>query len=92
MLRVFLEIVLPLLLPTLLYLLWVGALRPTQPSGAVRSAGMPWLWLGGAGMLLVAIVIFLIVASEGSQQGVYVPPHLQGDRIVPGHFEPKPRP
>ena len=47
MLRVFLTIVLPLLLPTALYLVWVTTLRRPQPNGGgtrgrrCRGCGSP---------------------------------------------------
>jgi hypothetical protein len=91
MLRVFLTIVLPLLLPTLLYLLWIGALGSPQEGGAMPWTAVPWIWLAGAGALLVAIVLFVVTVHFGSsEEGVYVPPRWQGDQIVPGHVEPKP--
>ncbi len=86
MLRVILEIVLPLLLPTALYLIWVYSLGPARGGGAI---GLPWAWLVGAGVLLLAIVLVVVtLASSGGRQGVYVPPRWQNGRIVPGHFEP----
>ncbi len=86
MIRVFLEVVLPLLLPTALYLLWISSLRP---KGAVDWTGLPWIWLAGAGALLVAIVLFLAADLFGSpKNGVYVPPRWQNGRIVPGHIVP----
>lgn len=90
--RVVIEVVLPLLLPTALYLLWLRTLRPLQHGGAIRWPALPWLWLGGAGIVLLAIVLYLTEYSGGAQDGVYVPPHLEGGRVVPGHFEPKARP
>jgi hypothetical protein len=89
MLRVCLEILLPLLLPTALYLLWVTALRPSQPAAAMSWAGMPWAWLGGVGVALLAMVLALFAFSSGQQDGTYVPAHLEHGRIVPGHFVPK---
>jgi hypothetical protein len=91
MLRVFLTIVLPLVLPTALYLLWVGTIGSVHEGGAMRWSAMPWVWLIGAGAVLLAIVLFVVTVHYGSpQEGVYVPPRWQGDRIVPGHIEPKP--
>jgi hypothetical protein len=85
MLRVLLEIVLPLLLPTALYLIWVCALGPTR-GGAI---GLPWPWLVGAGAVLLAVVLVVVaLTSGGGRQGVYVPPRWQNGHIVPGHFEP----
>ena len=91
MLRVVLTIVLPLLLPTGLYLLWIATLGPSHEGDAIPWAAMPWIWLAGAGAVLLAIVLFVVTVHFGSpQEGVYVPPRWQGDRIVPGHVEPKP--
>jgi hypothetical protein len=88
--RVLLTIVLPLLLPTALYLLWVTTLRPSSP-GETPWAALPWLWLAGAGVVLLAIVLFVVTVHFGApQQGVYVPPRWQNGHIIPGHMEPSP--
>jgi hypothetical protein len=92
MVRVFLTIVLPLLLPTALYLLWVATLGSSRDGSAISWAAVPWVWLAGAGAVLVAIVLFIVTVHFGSSQpGVYVPPRWEGDRIIPGHIEPAPR-
>ena len=89
--RILLTIVLPLLLPTALYLLWVTALRPARHDGATRWTALPWLWLAGAGVALLAIVMVVVTVHFCSpQEGVYVPPRWLDDRIIPGHIEPKP--
>jgi hypothetical protein len=90
MLRVFLTIVLPLLLPTALYLLWVAVLG-SREGVAMSWVAVPWIWLAGAGVILLTIVLFVVTVHFGSsQEGVYVPPRWEGGRIVPGHVEPKP--
>jgi hypothetical protein len=91
LLRVVVEIVLPLLLPTALYLLWVIALRRAQSGAAVRPVRPPWVWLGCAGLMLLALVLVFFAYPGDQRDGVYVAPHLEGGRVVPGHFE-KPRP
>jgi hypothetical protein len=89
MLRVFLTIVLPLLLPTVLYLAWVSTFGAAQDGNSVPWTAVPWVWLAGAGAVLLAIVLFVVTVHFGSsQEGVYVPPRWEGDRIVPGHIEP----
>ena len=91
MLRVFLTVVLPLLLPTGLYLLWVGTFGAEHGGNAARRTAVPWIWLAGAGVVLLAIVLLVVTVRFGSpQEGVYVPPRWEGDRIVPGHMEPRP--
>jgi hypothetical protein len=90
MIRVFFTIVLPLLLPTAVYLLWVTNLGAPQDSGAVAWASLPWIWLAGAGVLLLAIVLFVVTVGFGTpQEGVYVAPRDVNGHIIPGHIEPK---
>lgn len=89
MLRVFLEIILPLTLPTALYFLWI-ALFPRENASARTP---PWVWLAGAGALLLAIVLVFMVVDFGTpQHGVYVPPAWRHGEIVPGHIEPRAEP
>ena len=90
--RVLLTIVLPLILPTALYLIWVTTLRrQSSPDADSRWTALPWVWLAGAGLVLLAIVLFVVTVHFGApQQGVYVPPRWQNGHIVPGHIEPQP--
>ena len=96
MLRVIFTIVLPLVLPTALYLLWMrlarwspgGSTPEGEPSGSVRWAALPWLWLAGTGVVLLALVLLVVTVHFGSSTpGVYVPPRWENGRIVPGHVE-----
>ena len=92
MLRVFFTIVLPLLVPTAIYLLWIVIVGGMQDGGAISWTALPWVWLAGAGVALLAIVLFVVTVRFGTpQEGVYVPPRWEGDQIVPGHVEPKSR-
>jgi len=88
MLRVFFTIVLPLLLPTVVYLLWLRIARWSTEGEGMRWSALPWLWLAGAGALLLAFVLFVVTVHFGtSTSGVYVPPRWEGGKIVPGHVE-----
>jgi hypothetical protein len=102
MLRVFFTIVLPLVLPTVLYLLWMrlaqwlpwrslpGSPEGSQPGEAVRWAALPWVWLAAAGALLLTLMLFIVTVHFGTAEpGTYVPPRWENGRIVPGHIEPK---
>jgi hypothetical protein len=100
MLRVFFTIVLPLLLPTALYLLWLrlahwspgGAPEESGRGDAIRWAALPWVWLAGAGALLLALMLFVVTVHFGTAEpGTYVPPRWENGRIVPGHIEPEQR-
>ena len=86
--RVFLTIVLPLLVPTAIYLLWVVVVGATHEGTAISWTAMPWLWLAGAGAVLLAVVLFVVTVRFGSpQEGVYVPPRWEDGQIIPGHIQ-----
>lgn len=90
--RIFLTIVLPLLLPTLLYVLWLVTARRAQLAGPQPWRALPWPWLAAAGVIATALLLFYLrVNLGGSGQGVYVPPRYIDGRIVPGHLEPAPK-
>ena len=91
MLRVLLTIVLPLILPTALYLAWIRTTQWPDGNGA-RWRALPWLWLVGAGTLLLIVVLFAVNVHFGTPEGgVYVPPRWEDGHIVPGHVEPQPQ-
>ena len=92
MLRVFVTMVLPLVLPTALYLGWVWMAQGPRHDDGVRWGALPWVWLAGAGVLLAAVVLLVVMVGFGtSQPGVYVPPRMESGKIVPGHIEPRGR-
>jgi hypothetical protein len=93
MFRVLLTIVLPLVLPTALYLAWVRTTHPETHGGPVRWGALPWLWLAGAGTVLLVIVLFVVNVGFGRPEpGVYIPPRWENGHIVPGHVEPGHKP
>ncbi|MGO8916744.1 MAG: DUF6111 family protein [Stellaceae bacterium] len=89
MIRVLLTVVLPLLLPTVLYLLWLAAAQRMPLAAPAQWRALPWPWLVGIGLVLVAAMLyFLGTRVGGSPQGVYVPPQYIGGHVVPGHVVP----
>src|SRR5258708_38436871 len=88
-----LTIVLPLVLPTGLYLLWVRTTQWEEGGGAMRWRALPWLWLAGAGVVLLAVGLYVVTGHFGTaEQGVYVPPRYEGGQVVPGPIEPQAKP
>jgi hypothetical protein len=91
MTRILLTIAVPLLLPTLLYLLWLAAARRTVLAAPAPWRALPWPWLVGAGVALAAVMLYLVgTRIGGSPRGVYVPPQYIDGRVVPGHVVPPP--
>jgi hypothetical protein len=94
MMRALFTVILPLILPTVLYVLWAVAVRRVAATGAADLLrGLPWIWLVPAGVALVAVVLLLIPLHFGGDgSGVYVPPAIVDGKLVPGHVVPAPKP
>jgi hypothetical protein len=92
MTRILLTVLLPLLLPTLLYVVWLATARPAHeahPPGSARRLPLPWPWLLAAGIGLVALLLYRAEGRiEGVPDGVYVPPKYIDGKVVPGHLVP----
>ena len=87
--REILTLVVPLVLPTLLYLAWLRLTHWSEAGGAVIWHKLPWVWLVVTGVVLTALVLFVVTVHFGTATpGVYVPPHAESGQIVPGHIEP----
>lgn len=73
------------LLPFVLYgVYW----RLSKRSETAPAAAHPWSVLFISGLVLVAASFVIWGVTEGSgRQGVYVPPHLENGRVVPGTVE-----
>jgi hypothetical protein len=81
--RVFLTIIIPLLLPTALFLTWRVA------AGRGVSLPLSWLWLVIAGLALASLTLIAVNVDFGAPRGgIYVPPHVSDGQVVPGHIEP----
>lgn len=91
MMRVFLEIVVPLLLPVVTFAVWVllSHRRPGQDrSIAERLRNGPWLWLIFASVTLLFAAMAYSALTGGAPAGAkYSPPHLENGKVVPGTFE-----
>lgn len=86
MTRFFLQAILPFLLPTLVFVLWVmlSQRHDHEKSTIERIAGGPWFWLVVAGFVLFVIGLGFLAIEGEPPGGVYVPPYLEDGRIVPG--------
>ena len=93
MLRVLLEYIVPIVLPSLLYLAWLAYenRRIAQGGEGVsrRWQEGPWAWLFAGGVALAVAATLILSWWRGyGIEGRYVPPRVEDGRIVPGHVEP----
>ncbi len=94
MIRKLITIILPLLLPTLIYFFWVWMARRQQikndAEGTDRKifSDAPWIWLsiGGCGLLAVTLLITPLILGKPSKPGEYVAPQYREGKIIPGHY------
>jgi hypothetical protein len=83
MARLIIQYLLPLLLPFLLYL---GYASLTREKRAGWLDDLPWIPLSIAGLVLLAATLTTwSLLSGAAPDTVYVPPHMEDGRIVPGH-------
>ena len=92
MLRILLEYLLPLGLPTLVYFAvqyWVR--RRAEEGHPVEKPSWwdaPWPWLGAAGIVLMVAVLAVLSLNEGAPpETPYHPPELEGGKVQPGGFD-----
>jgi hypothetical protein len=91
MMRIVLTILVPLLLPGVLYYLWLRATGRIVAGSSLAT--LPWPWLIASGVVLTALTLVVVSVHYGnSPQGAYVPPRVQDGKVVPGHVVPRPTP
>ena len=85
MIRLILTRTLLFALPFALYGAWVVLMRLRAKTPGPHT---PWTILIVAGLALVAASFIYVGLTEGeSISGVYVAPHVENGKIVPGHVE-----
>ncbi len=90
--RAFLAIVVPLALPTALYVLYMTlARRRAGAAGApAQPMEMPWSWLIIAGGILAIVTLLALYRFEDVGRGQYHPAQIIDGEIKPGYFGDKP--
>jgi H+/gluconate symporter-like permease len=90
--RAFLSIVLPLALPTALYVVYMtlARRRPGAAGAAAQPMEMPWSWLIIAGGILAIVTFLALYFFEDVGRGQYHPAQVIDGEIKPGYFGDKP--
>ena len=89
MLKKLLTVVLPLMLPTLIYMAYmmIDRRKAAASGGAVVPwwVGAPWTWLITGGVLLAAIVLVTVALTGGfDTSGTYHPARLIDGKVIEG--------
>lgn len=92
MIRKILTIVVPLLAPTIVYVMYlyfIAKNRAAEQEGRRLPEWRRWPWqiLIPCGAVLTAISVALLgLPGDAVVPGTYVPPHMENGKIVPGGF------
>ena len=90
MIRQIITIAVPLLAPTIAYILYVYFTRKNKEDAeegreVPHWRQWPWVILVPTGALLAALSLFLLgLPGEDRDPGTYVPPRLEDGKVVPG--------
>ena len=88
--RALVQMLLPLILPTVLFVGWVAISQARGGSGDIlgRFRDGPWFWLVLSGfVLMIAVFAYTGLIRDDHAGGAYVAPHVENGQIVPGHVE-----
>lgn len=90
MIRIVIENLLLILLPTLLYIayIYLTAGKKGTKQNVLNDAPLIWLFLAGVG-LAVSVLLFFGTISGGKPGQAYSPPEFRDGVIVPGHLDKK---
>jgi len=90
MIRIFLHYVLPILLPTVLYLGWLAFARRRARVAGGKVPGFdegPWFWTILLGLVLMFGGLVTWGLFGGDAPGsVYQPPRYENGKVSPGRF------
>ncbi|MEO1206126.1 MAG: DUF6111 family protein [Pseudomonadota bacterium] len=89
MVRIVLENIILLLLPTLLYFTYIFVMRGKSASRQQTIDDAPFIWLFAGGVLLmlgVMVAFGNMTAHKPSE--IYSPPVFRDGKIVPGGYSP----
>lgn len=88
MIRIVIENILLLLLPTLFYIAYVYLTVGSKDAKKKVLNDAPIVWLFAAGIALVLFVVLVFGTSNGGRpDDAYQPPVFKDGKIVPGHIK-----
>lgn len=93
MIRIVIENLLLLLLPTLIYVSYVYLTRDGRSGSRnlLDDAPLVWLFLAGVALAMAVLVIFGSTSGEAPHKG-YQPPEFRDGKIIPGRVRDNTKP
>lgn len=83
--RIFLQYVLPLVLPAVLYVIWIILHEKFSPKPTRPLREGPWFWIILVGFaLMAASTVILALSGNNPIEGRYVAPYLENGKMIPG--------
>ncbi|NQU56760.1 MAG: hypothetical protein HQ513_05960 [Rhodospirillales bacterium] len=93
MIRVFLLYILPIVLPSVIYFVWLTYIHKADEGGPDKALIVrqgPWFRLILAGLALMIVGLTVAAVTGGmSPNGTYQAPYAKDGKIVPGQMIPK---
>ncbi len=97
MIRLFFTYVLPLLLPTLVYVAWVGVARRKHKGKGGDDVDLPglrrgplfWCLLAGFMMMSGGLISLALMSGDPPDSGQYQSPRLEDGKVVPPRYQKK---
>lgn len=93
--RILIEYVLPVVLPTVLWLAWLAyaksrarARKQAEGQENLDWQAVPWTWLLAAGLVLAMVIATGMTLTEGYRTGGYHPAAIDDHgRMIPGRID-----
>ena len=93
MIRTLLTVILPLLAPTVAYILWVWFMNKKKKDEEEKrplKEWQTWPWVRlvslGSVLVIISVLAFNISLGQEDERGRYIPPHMKDGEVVPGRF------
>lgn len=93
MMRIFFTYVLPLLLPTAIYMFWVWRARKNHDHESgdaipeLRRGPLFWCLITGFLLMMAGLVTIALTSGDPPDSGVYQSPRLEGGKVVPPSYK-----
>ena len=88
--RILLHYLLPLLLPTVIYIVYMAWNRRRAVAAGAQAPDWregPIFWFALSGLVLVVLSLLLFAILRGDERsGAYVPPRVENGKAIPGKF------